>query len=708
MLVELLLLFVAVTSKLHHVSLSEANQLRINNKQGLFNKPASQAVGLPSGRYPYYFFTQKRDHFNPQDNNTWQQLYYVDSRFYKDGGPIFLELGGEAPLGQYYADFSLISEMAKRYGGLHIGLEHRYYGKGTSQPVANLTVNDYTPANLKWLTVDQVLADTAEFIKGYNSSLVNNKWITIGGSYAGNLYLIIGNLAAWMRLKYPDLVFAAHSSSAPLNAVEDFWQYGYGVDIGLAKSGGSQVCEAGWRRAVGLFDDFIASNSASVVLSAVGAPPNLDVRDLAGVSTNFATLVQYGVSDYVDLGDFNYTKSVTYVCSGNFVPAFINPKSSDAELLADYIQFIKIKYPTPQSFSKLDTLTSETNPSLKLWTWQICRDFGYFQVYTTQSPTAYSRYLTVDYFHWLCNVTFNTPNFRPNVSRINSEYLGLGIYTATTRIVFVNGDTDPYSFLSITSNNVQISTNPGSPGPNFELPNIVITNGGGRHCQDLALPSDGSSPSFIETHSKILQSWDLYINFNPNLPNGGTIPNYSATTTTTASTTTADPVATTTSTTDLSLTTPAAPLPSPTTALPNLQTGLTSAVTLPLTSATSSPTLDSLIPQVTVSIAATTLSPVSPTVPLTTGSSGSSTLSNVVAGTSTQTVSTTPSYTIQNSITADNSLPTGTSSSSTATQTDQVIIFPNFTVPGQTATLGGFSFIFKPTPAANPVNNPQC
>ena len=73
--------------------------------------------------------------------------------------------------------------------------------------------------NLRYLSSKQALADLANFISAMNMEHnlpSDTKWVTFGGSYSGNL-------AAWARLKYPDRVHAAISSSAPVLAKLDFW-----------------------------------------------------------------------------------------------------------------------------------------------------------------------------------------------------------------------------------------------------------------------------------------------------------------------------------------------------------------------------------------------------------------------------------------------------------------------------------------------------
>lgn len=77
---------------------------------------------------------------------------------------------------------------------------------------------DLSVKNMQFLSSQQALADLAYFIDTMNLRLKLNKkvkWIVFGGSYPGSL-------AAWLRMKYPHLVYGAVSSSAPLLAKVDF------------------------------------------------------------------------------------------------------------------------------------------------------------------------------------------------------------------------------------------------------------------------------------------------------------------------------------------------------------------------------------------------------------------------------------------------------------------------------------------------------
>lgn len=72
--------------------------------------------------------------------------------------------------------------------------------------------------NLVYLSSEQALADLAEFIVKIQSKYnipSTAKWVAFGGSYPGSL-------AAWLRMKYPHLIYAAVSSSGPLLAKLDF------------------------------------------------------------------------------------------------------------------------------------------------------------------------------------------------------------------------------------------------------------------------------------------------------------------------------------------------------------------------------------------------------------------------------------------------------------------------------------------------------
>ena len=92
-------------------------------------------------------------------------------------------------------------------------MEHRFYGE--SKPT-----EDMSRENMKYLSSRQGLEDAGRFISEISNNVNYNltTWITFGGSYPGSL-------SAWMRLRFPHLVTGSVSSSGPLFAKLDYWEY---------------------------------------------------------------------------------------------------------------------------------------------------------------------------------------------------------------------------------------------------------------------------------------------------------------------------------------------------------------------------------------------------------------------------------------------------------------------------------------------------
>lgn len=83
-----------------------------------------------------------------------------------------------------------------------------------SQPFGNWTTED-----LEYLSAEQALSDIATFIRLYfNVNDPPRKWVVIGGSYPGGM-------SAWFRARYPEWAVASWASSAPVQAISDFWEY---------------------------------------------------------------------------------------------------------------------------------------------------------------------------------------------------------------------------------------------------------------------------------------------------------------------------------------------------------------------------------------------------------------------------------------------------------------------------------------------------
>lgn len=176
------------------------------------------------------YWTSKQDHFSTSNNATFQQKYFMDASLWDPAsGPVFFEIGGEGTLSGAPGKSSYIYTLAQQYKAMVVALEHRFYGN--SFPNGNSNSD-----NLELLTVDNALADLAEFTKWFTAQYKTGQatWFVFGGSYPGAL-------SSWYRHSYPELSAGSLSSSGVVNSIIDYYQFDQSVSAAVGNSCADQI-----------------------------------------------------------------------------------------------------------------------------------------------------------------------------------------------------------------------------------------------------------------------------------------------------------------------------------------------------------------------------------------------------------------------------------------------------------------------------------
>lgn len=331
------------------------------------------------------FFDQILDHYDITPcvtNSTWKQRFWVNTEFWTgadSGAPIFFFIEGEGsgtPLhvmqGNHY-------ELARKYKGLLVSLEHRYYG--ASLPT------DLGTKNLRFLSSHQALHDLAYFITSYLVPTYNlnlgmnaegvsppgpvNKIIAFGGSYPGNL-------AAWARMRFPHLIHLAVSSSAPVLAELSFTGYNDVVFRAFSDPvvGGSAACANHLKYLFSFLDDVFNSPARDTAAAKLqSCSPLTGHNDVAWASENYAGLFM-GVVQY---NRYNIGVDIKTVCQ-----TLLNGKSAGKPLidnLADAVQLINGPDCINNSYQAfVDEMTDitpvpvDSGVGYRQWIWQTCTE----------------------------------------------------------------------------------------------------------------------------------------------------------------------------------------------------------------------------------------------------------------------------------------------------------------------------------------------
>jgi len=426
--------------------------------------PPSEKNGAPEEQY----FDQVLDHFNAIDGRTWQQRFWVNMDNYKEGGPAFIHIGGEGEASPGWLNYGAWMKWAEENGAALFLLEHRYYGQ--SKPT-----EDMSTENMRYLSSRQGLEDLGHFMTAMtNTYNLTAPWITFGGSYPGSL-------SAWMRLRFPHLVAGSVSSSGPLFAKLDYFEYLQVVSDALDTTGPG--CNMALTEAltaveglVGQEDSWEGLSTLFQLCEPLDGSNSMDVKSFMELLIdNLAGIVQY---------NGRYEEDIFSICAVMTDESLGEPMDRLAavnDIMLNLGQEECLDH-TYESFLGQLTETSWSGEGVgwRQWIWQTCTEFGWYQT-TNQESGVYGHTLPLEFMEQWCQDAFG-PEFthemlEKSVAASNIEYGGFE--PSVSNVVFVHGSIDPWHAMGVLED-----LHDGAPA-------IYIT--GTSHCADM-YPDSSSDP----------------------------------------------------------------------------------------------------------------------------------------------------------------------------------------------------------------------
>ncbi|KRZ75034.1 Myc box-dependent-interacting protein 1 [Trichinella papuae] len=155
---------------------------------------------------------QRLTHFDSTINQTWNQSFTVCDLHHQKGGAVVVYIQShDSPTVPSCTYSGLLSEISKQLNAVVVTFVPRFFD--VNKPTGSASVD-----NLKYLSIEEVLADLAHLVHSLRSKYPDSgKMVLVGAAHAGNL-------AIWFRLKYPHLCDGAIASGAPLQTTLGFGQ----------------------------------------------------------------------------------------------------------------------------------------------------------------------------------------------------------------------------------------------------------------------------------------------------------------------------------------------------------------------------------------------------------------------------------------------------------------------------------------------------
>lgn len=445
------------------------------------------------------------DNFDPLNLARYDQRYCVnDTWSSSSNSPVFLFLGGEAPVEFFNFQQVTFYEMAQQYGALAISLEHRYYG--LSQPTDSVGLQA-----MRYLSSQQAMADAALFL---TAGPLGNLAAFDPSSEAGSARKVVvwgcsysGALSAFFRSKYPHLVVGAVAPSGPVYAVNNYSSYLNQFQYSVAEFPG---CAEAVSEATAQIHDVLVSNDTAQLQAladtfglcrapVVGEDPfffEYNLCQLIGTADQFNNPPQWPLQTTCALlvnGTKNATTPIEKFAVATQFNQLFDPSTGAVAAAPSCYDFND-----REAYIKDGQVPGTT----RSWWYQSCTEFGFFNPsYPTNDvffPNSVVPLEKIDQFctEWFSGLT--VPQVLSAINQTNAYFGGLSMLGSN--IVFSNGFYDPWHRLSIVDPVLDSNGN--------ELIGALNVQAG--HCAIMTAATPSDPPSLISARKSLalyLASW---------------------------------------------------------------------------------------------------------------------------------------------------------------------------------------------------------
>ncbi|KAJ3970306.1 serine carboxypeptidase S28-domain-containing protein [Lentinula raphanica] len=513
------LLTFATTASAKRIRSTRHNGMRIPkvpNAEELMQKPVTSRNGTQLPPYnTTYYFDQLIDHNDPS-KGTFQQRFWHTYEFYESGkfckvdisfaGPVIFFTPGEENAFRYLTNVTFNGLLSQAQNGTTVVLEHRFFG--LSNPLPSLSGE-----NLRYLTLQQSIDDIEYFVNNVHLPMpggdhLDAPWIMVGGSYSGAL-------TSYTMDNKPGLFYAGYASSAPVQAMYDYWGYfepirenmpaNCSADVGAVIEHLTEIFEGNNTSAIQEIKDNFGMGSVEHLDDAAGAVrSNLwdwqDMQPTTGPGAAFynfcdALEVKNGIVAPAEGWGLDHALTAwgTY-----WKDSYLETMCGDEDV-ADCLN-------SYDSTATYFTNTTIDNP-YRSWNWILYAITSYFENHPPPGlPALVSRIVQPEYdirqcYYWYSDV-FNATHAPPmanGAAALTDQRYG-GWNVSVDHLFFANGKRDPWREGTVSADGLDIPSTASQP--------IFVSDG--FHASDLIVDFGEADPSVgaVQQHAlNIFATW---------------------------------------------------------------------------------------------------------------------------------------------------------------------------------------------------------